>query len=219
MLSLNGKKASEHKIEPFRFFPDFLIAISTASTRLTWPAPTPIVTFSLTIIIPLDFTCFNTFQPKSMVFNSAVDGFVSVTILRFSSCIVEVSVSCTKIPPSTLRTSILFSREETFPTSKTRRFFFLASMSSAFESKVGAITISTNTLDISCATSCVQVRFKAIIPPKADRLSASKARVYTSRRLFPSATPHGLACFTITQAVSSNSFKQERAASASIILL
>ena len=43
-------------------------------------------------------------------------------------------------------------------------------------------------------------------------MSAAKARVYTSRRLFPSATPHGLACFTITQAVSSNSFKQERAA-------
>ena len=56
-----------------------------------------------------------------------------------------------------------------------RRFFFLAKTLRAPISKDGASTISTNTLLISLATSSVHFLFKAIIPPKADKLSALKA--------------------------------------------
>ena len=91
--------------------PDFFIAISTESTLLTCPAPTPTVVLSLTISIPFDLTCFNTFHPKSIVFISLSDGLCSVTTCRLSSDKMLVSVSCTITPPTTFLTSNNCSRE------------------------------------------------------------------------------------------------------------
>ena len=58
-----------------------------------------------------------------------------------------------------------------------------------------------------------------IIGASMGGLSALNALLYTFNILAPKATPQGLACLTITQAVELNSFKQARAASESIILL
>ena len=100
-----------------------------------------------------------------------------VTVFISSKVSTLVSVSCTRIPPSILRTSNLFSRAVTSPTSKTRKFFFFDRIDRALSSNEGAKTISTNTLLIASATAIVQTLFKAIIPPKAERLSELKARV------------------------------------------
>ena len=105
------------------------------------------------------------------------------------------------------------------PISNTRRFFFFLKISKASGSKLGANTISINTEVMASATALEQVRLKAIIPPKAERESALKARVYTSRRSFPTATPQGLECLITTQAGCSNSRTQAKAPSASIMLL
>ena len=56
-----------------------------------------------------------------------------------------------------------------------RRFFLLEKTSSARASNDGASTISTKTLFISLAISSVHFLFIAIIPPKADKLSALNA--------------------------------------------
>ena len=100
-----------------------------------------------------------------------------------------------------------------------RRFFFLEKISNDFLVNAGARTISTKTFEISLARMSSQGWFIAMMPPNAERLSALNALLYTFNILAPRATPQGLACLTITQAVELNSFKQERAASASIILL
>ena len=54
---------------PSRSWPSssaFSIAIRTASTRLIWPAPIPIVRRSLAITIAFEVTCLQTRQAKSM---------------------------------------------------------------------------------------------------------------------------------------------------------
>ena len=58
-----------------------------------------------------------------------------------------------------------------------------------------------------------------MIPPNAEVGSVLKERSYASLIDFASATPHGLACLTITQAGLLNSLTHSQAASASTILL
>ena len=82
ILSLNGKNASEHRIEPCMFSQDFFIAMSNESTLLTCPAPTPRVVLSFTIRIPFDFMCFKTFHPNSIVSISDSEGLIVVTVVR-----------------------------------------------------------------------------------------------------------------------------------------
>ena len=72
---------------------------------------------------------------------------------------------------------------------------------------------------ISFAVSRSTFLLKAITPPKAEVGSVLKARSYALYIELLAATPHGLACLTITQAGSSNSFTHSKAASASTILL
>ena len=72
---------------------------------------------------------------------------------------------------------------------------------------------------MAAAVPASRGRLNAMIPPNADVGSVVNARSYASRRLSPIATPHGFACFTITQAGSSKLFTHSRAASVSATLL
>ena len=105
-------------------------------------------------------------------------------------------------------------------THKTLAFFFLASSASAASSKPVAKITSTNCRSlISSAVFLSSALLKAIMPPKADVGSVLNARSYALKTEFASATPHGLACFTITHAGSSKALTHSQAASASTILL
>ena len=109
------------------------------------------------------------------------------------------------MPMSALSTLIFFLEDNSFK---------------ALSSKSVAIISSTNCLLlISIAVFLSSFLLKAIIPPNAEVGSVLKARSYDSKTPVLSATPHGLACFTITQAGLSNSLTHSHAASASTILL
>ena len=58
-----------------------------------------------------------------------------------------------------------------------------------------------------------------MIPPNAEVGSVLKARSYAEPIESDSATPHGLACLTMTHAGSSKALTHSQAASASTILL
>ena len=57
------------------------------------------------------------------------------------------------------------------------------------------------------------------MPPKAEVGSVVNALEYASRASIPTATPHGLACLTMTQAGVSKLLTHSQAASASAMLL
>ena len=73
-----------------------------------------------------------------------------------------------------------------------------------------------NILDSNLSSSFL---LNAIIPPNAEVGSVLYALLYASLIFLPSATPQGLACFTITHAGFLNCFTQESALSESTILL
>ncbi len=83
----------------------------------------------------------------------------------------------------------------------------------------GATMTSRNISDISRAVSRSTGRLNAAIPPKADTGSESSAAWYASATLAPTPMPQGLACLTITTAVSSNSATALTAPSVSPMLL
>src|SRR3990167_6696051 len=96
--------------------------------------------------------------------------------------------------------------------SNTRKFGFSAKIARLSLAYAGAITTSIKILAIALATSALHGLFNATIPPKADCVSASNARLYASSMVAPNATPQGLACLMITQAGVSNSRTQVNAA-------
>ena len=75
----------------------------------------------------------------------------------------------------------------------------------AASSTLGAITASMNVETIASASSTSMGRFTATMPPKAARLSASRARTYASTAEVPIAAPHGFVCLITAAAGSSNS--------------
>src|SRR5579885_2032139 len=77
----------------------FITAILTESTRLIWPAPTPMVAPSLAKTMALDLTCFATFQAKRSVSISSAVGTRLVTVLRSCSLNSPRSGSWTRTPP------------------------------------------------------------------------------------------------------------------------
>ena len=85
----------------------------------------------------------------------------------------------------------------------------------------GAMSTSTNCLPtIAPRLSPSSGRLKAMMPPKAEVGSVANAFVVGVERGPPMATPHGLACLTITQAgVCRRSCTHSSAASASAMLL
>src|SRR6185312_10793049 len=99
----NGKNASEASADPAGSWPNsavFSTAIRTASTRLIWPAPIPIVCRSFTSTIAFDATCLQTRHAKT---RSPHCGSLSspVTSCQVSRSSISASGSWTSIPPST----------------------------------------------------------------------------------------------------------------------
>ena len=72
-----------------------------------------------------------------------------------------------------------------------------------------------NTGASASAVATVTSRLTATMPPNALTGSQALARVYASAMSAATATPHGLACLTITQAGSSKRWTSRHAASAS----
>ena len=61
------------------------------------------------------------------------------------------------------------------------------------------MTISRKMGFIPCATSAVNVRFTATMPPYMLTLSASYAACQAASMVFPTAAPQGFMCFSATQ--------------------
>ena len=98
-----GKNASEASEAPSSEWPcscAFSIAIRTASTRLIWPAPIPIVCRSLAITIAFEATCLQTPPAKSRSPHCASVGSPVATSIPSRSSTSQ-SRSCTSRPPST----------------------------------------------------------------------------------------------------------------------
>ena len=95
------------------------------------------------------------------------------------------------------------------------RFSFAHRISSASAENDGAITTSVKTLEIASAVSAPTSPLTATMPPNALTGSAAWARSWASATVGASATPQGLACFTITHAGRSNRLTSCHAASVS----
>ena len=92
--------------------------------------------------------------------------------------------------------------------------------SSTLLSKSGAAITSTNCLFIILSASLESsFLLKVMIPPNAEVGSVLYALLYASSKVLDVATPHGLACFTITQDGELNCSTQENALSVSTRLL
>ena len=155
----------------------FNAAKRAASTRLIWPAPTPTVCTALAYTMALDLTCLTTVQARSSAFHSSSVGLrllMTSHLARSSRC---RSHSCARTPPMTRRRSKPATRwMPVVSMSITRRFFFAASVFLASPSRPGAISASTKTDAIFWDVGPSTRRFRATIPPKADRGSHSQAR-------------------------------------------
>ena len=80
------------------------------------------------------------------------------------------------------------------------RFFFCIRTSLVPSSYAGAINTSRKRGVRASANSIVTGSFTQMIEPKALSGSLAKAASYASNCVLPNAAPHGLLCFTITQA-------------------
>ena len=132
----------------------------------------------------------------------------------------KAAPSCTStLPRIDRRSSMCRAAKVVKSATSTRRFAFFARIGLASSCRAGAITASRNVEVRAVAVSASSGRFRPTIPPNADSGSASRARTYASAIVPPVATPHGLVCLMIAQAVSLNSETSDQAASRSIRLL
>ncbi|CAB4536401.1 unannotated protein [freshwater metagenome] len=152
----------------------------------------------------LELTTAHTCQAKARSSHCAAVGWVLVTTFQVLRSRFTASAFCTKSPPSIERTSRW--RAEGADAEITRRFFFANRTSSASASNDGATTTSVNTGASASAISRVTARFTATIPPKALTGSQALASEYACaiEPCVDTATPHGLACFTITHDALAN---------------
>ena len=157
-----------------------------------------IILLFLATTMAFDFVCLTTFQANRPVESWFGVNFFFVGVIRCFSRRHESSRSCPKLPPPIV--FIENSGDKYFLRLRTRRFFFFENIFNEPTSKEGATIISKNILSIFFARSTVHFLFIATTPPKADRLSTLSALVKASLTFFPSPTPHGELCFTITQA-------------------
>jgi hypothetical protein len=81
------------------------------------------------------------------------------------------------------------------------------------------MTTSTNCFATASAAGPSTARLNAMMPPKAEVGSVRKALRYAASGVSATATPQGLACFTITHAGTSKVRQHSQAASASAMLL
>ena len=98
-----GRTRRSRATAPARSWPSsraFSIAIRTASTRLIWPAPMPIVCRSFASTIAFEVTCLQTRQAKSRSPHCSSLGVPATTSIGSRSS-TSASRSCTSRPPST----------------------------------------------------------------------------------------------------------------------
>ena len=103
----NGKNASDASTAPVTSCPCALAlpsASSTASTRLVWPPPMPIVARSFAITIAFEPTCLHTRHAKTRSPQISSVGDPQATSIPSRSSTSQ-SRSCTSRPPSTRLTS------------------------------------------------------------------------------------------------------------------
>ena len=82
MESAKGKNASDAKMLPFDRSEAFSIAISTLSTRLICPAPTPTKAASRAKMIALLLTCRTISQPNAMSSHNSSATATLVTVFQ-----------------------------------------------------------------------------------------------------------------------------------------
>ena len=157
-----------------------------------------IILLFLATTMAFDFVCLTTFQANKPVESWFGVSFFFVGTIRCFLSRLESSRSWPKLPPPIV--FIENSGDKYFLRLKTRRFFFLENIFNEPTSKEGATMISKNILSIFLAKSTVHFLFIATTPPKADKLSTLSALEKASPTLFPTPTPQGELCFTITQA-------------------
>ena len=184
--------------------------------RLICPAPTPSVMPYRQNTIALDFTYLATRKAKMRSFISSSVGLRLVTTRNSDRS--KSSAVCTSRPPPTRFISNLFSSRASGICS-TRTFCLALKTCRAAALNDGANTTSTNCFDTSSAVAPSTSRLNAMIPPNADVGSVSSARWYAVKVSAAIATPHGLACLTITHTGTSNDRAHSHAASASATLL
>ena len=191
----------------------------TASTRLIWPAPTPMVARSAAMTIAFERTCLHTRQAKTRSPHCCSSGAPATTVQPSRSSI-SASASCTSTPPSTRfspRCCALGRRRSR--STRMRVPCFRPSASSAASAYPGANRTSTNCAASFSPSAASTSRLSTTMPPYADTGSEARALSYASSIVAPSATPHGFACFTMTHAGSANSRQIRRAAERSLRLL
>src|SRR5512133_1184672 len=81
------------------------------------------------------------------------------------------------------------------------------------------MTTSTNCAATASSVAASTSPLNAMMPPNADVRSVASAFPYASSKFAALATPHGLACLTITHVGSANRVTHVHAASASATLL
>ena len=128
------------------------------------------------------------------------------------------SDDCTNSPPPTrfISTSLTIAATGMV---NSRTFCLGLKTCSAAGLKDGANNTSTNCLETASAVAPSTSRLNAMMPPNADVGSVANARWYATKGSCAIATPHGLACLTMTQAGTSKLRQHCHAASASAILL
>ena len=165
-----------------------MLAMRAESSRLIWPAPTPMVMPSLQNTMALDLTYLATFQANSRSCNWAAVGCTWVTTRISASVSSWLSAVCIKRPePMRLTSTALRPRSQALvpraapPKAKgkaicsTRTLGLRAKVCSASGLKDGAISTSTNWALTCWAVAPSSSQLKAMMPPKADVGSVLKA--------------------------------------------
>ena len=178
------------------------MAISTESTRLICPAPTPTSEPPWANTIALDFTCRQAAQANDRAAFSASDGCASVTTFQAEASSAKSSADWQSIPPSICRYCGAPRPAAISPTrsSRTLAFHFglVVNTSSASAVKSGVTMASTNrpgsARNSAAAPSTGTLKPK--IDPKALTGSPAQASSMASPRVAAVAAPQGLLCFS-----------------------
>ncbi len=213
--SRNGKNASLAATAPLAASPACSTAMRAEFTRLGWPPPAP--TLASSFAMRMAFTDFTAFHANTSSRICSGVGCTSPATVNVSGCSATESLVCASRPPSTLRYSTPSPAGFTPPVASRRQLGLLAYISQASPENSGATMASTNCLlsKIAPTSSPVTGRLNAMTPPYADTGSHSCARLYAAATSASTHTPHGVRCFTMTQAGSSYSRTAAQAASRS----